>query len=189
MRARAERERLRERRELLEQAFKEPVEILQSVVDAYNNATSVGKLALRILGPLQVEVSSLPGHPRLLLDGRIIDDLDTRHDGIVRILGLARLDPSPKPRDINDVTLYRDSFGGFNLVYRVTKATERFGEWTQFRFEINPLMRKTSYPRWFGVAFASLPQELKLLRAVGKHQHDVRPLDTEWFKALLFQML
>jgi hypothetical protein len=82
-----------------------------------------------------------------------------------------------------------DSFGGFSLVYRVPDTIKRYGDWTQFRFELNPLTGRGSYPRWFAMEGTGLRRELKILRAVGRHQHEVRSLDDEWFKDLLLQLV
>lgn len=189
VRAREQREREAERTALLEQAFVEPVEVLRDLVDAFNRASAIGKLAMRSPTSLVAEVSGQAGHPRLTMQGKILDDFDTHGSGIVRIICLVSLKPTPSPRTNDDLLRDRDSFGSFNLVYRVQNASERFGEWAQFRFEINPLMMQSSYPRWFGVGFRDLPRELQVLRAMGRHQHEQRQLDSAWFEALLVQML
>ena len=83
----------------------------------------------------------------------------------------------------------RESFGGMNLVYMVRDKRERFGEWLQFRFEMNPFSGKSTYPRWFPIDFGKLPRALQTLRAIGLYQHQRKQLNDEWFKALLMQML
>ncbi|WP_161605139.1 serine/threonine protein kinase [Myxococcus xanthus] len=189
-RAREAAERSKERQALLEQAFGEPVEILRGLVDALNNVTSVGKLTLRVLGPLHVEVKPQSGHVRLILEGQIIDDLDTKSsNGVARVIGSARLDPTPSVKNREEIYRNQDSFGSFSLVYFVSSASERFGRWTQIRFEINPLMREVSYPRWFAVDFRDLSHQLKVLNAMGRYQHERCPVSDEWFKALLIQIL
>jgi hypothetical protein len=189
VRARATGERLRERQSLLEQEFREPVEILQSLVGAFNNASAIGKLELRERGPLTVEVTSQHGRSRLGLHAQIISDLKTRYDRIARILAIVQLNPAPSPQNRDAIYRERESFGSFNLVYRVQSESDRFGDWTQLRFEINPLIPKATFPRWFAVGLDALPRELDLLRAVGQYQHQQRPLDEEWFRELLIQLL
>jgi hypothetical protein len=83
----------------------------------------------------------------------------------------------------------RESFGGFNLVYRVPNANERFGTWTQFRFEISPLLPKMVYPRWFALGVDDFIHQLRMLQALGEYQHQQRALDHDWFRALLLQVL
>ncbi|HET8669965.1 MAG TPA: hypothetical protein VFM05_04880, partial [Candidatus Saccharimonadales bacterium] len=83
----------------------------------------------------------------------------------------------------------RESFGSFNLGYRVNQATDRFGNWTLFRFEHNPLTGKIGYPRWFGVDLDELLRQLQLLNAMGVYQHQQHALDYEWFQLLLGHLL
>jgi hypothetical protein len=57
-RQRAEREKVQERKSLLEQAFPfmKPVEILRSLVEAFNAAATVGTLEMKVVGPLSVRL-------------------------------------------------------------------------------------------------------------------------------------
>jgi hypothetical protein len=136
---------------------------------------------------LKLEVAAAPGKPRLVMDGSIIDDFSTPYDGTVRMTATVRLEPTPRAMSERDMVHNRDSFGSFNLVYRVPRAEERFGSWTQFRFERNPLSGGIEYPRWH--AAPDLLREMQVLRALGLHQHEQRSLDGEWFTALLLQIL
>jgi serine/threonine protein kinase len=188
-RAREAREREVERTALLEQAFAEPIDVLRSLVEAFNSASSIGKLQFRQSGPLKAEINSQPGHSRVVLEGRVLPDLDLRYDGLIRVIGIAVVEPKPRPQSRADASRDRESFGGFNVVYRVRTASERFGYWSQFRFEINPLMPHATFPRWFAIDFHDLPHELQVIRAVGQYQHEEKPLDEMWFKALLIQVL
>lgn len=188
-RAREARERREEREALLVQAFAEPSEILQGLVDAFNGASELARLTMQASGSLGVEVKGHPGRSRLVMQARIIDDLDLRPDGVVRIIAAAQLVPPPKPPDQRAILQDRDSFGGFNLYYRLQSPESRFGTWNQVRFEISPLMREISYPRWFPIGLAELPHELRVLRAMGRHQHQKGPVDDAWFKSLLEQIL
>jgi serine/threonine protein kinase len=188
-RAREERERREERSALLKLAFDEPLGVLRSLVEAFNTASAVSALSIRESPRLDFEVLGAPGHPRLVISASEIADHDIRPNGVVRMMATVQLAPVPQPVDANDVYTDRDSFGGFNLVYRVRNAEERYGTWTQFRFEISPLMRERSYPRWFALSLGELPRALALLNAMGVHQNEQRQLDDEWFKALLLQML
>ena len=187
-RAREQREREQDRRALLESQFAEPLDTLRSLVETFNAESAVGQLELRVASGLEAEVWGQRGHPRLLLSGQIVDDMDIQPNGIVRITAIGRLDPYPKPPTREEM-YDRESFGSFNLVYRVSRGTERFGYWSQLRFEIHPLMREMSYPRWFGIGLHDLLDELRVLNGVGHHQHEERALDDLWFKALLVQML
>lgn len=188
-RAREERERYAERRALLEMAFSEPMELLASVVEAYNSASSVGKLQMRSDDALAAEVLTRASGTRLVIAGQLIDDLDARPNGIVRAIAVVRLEPVPRLANERDMIRDTESFGSFDLVYRVQRADDRFGAWTQFRFEHNPLTGRSSYPRWFGLPLHELPHQLQVLQALGIYQHQARPLDDEWFKALLVRML
>ena len=114
--AREERERRAERQALLEMAFQEPVIALKSVVMAFNDASAVGKLQWHEIGAMSAEVRSGSARPRM--SAQAIDDLDARPNGIVRVIGVVQLEPTPTPRDANDAIRDRESFGSFNLVYR-----------------------------------------------------------------------
>lgn len=188
-RAREAREKEAERTALLEQAFTEPVDMLRGLVDAFNRESLDGQLSLIVRGPLAAEVRSPGGHSTLHIEGWLVEDTPTDYDGIARVLGIVRLQPVPKPKDQYAAVMDRDSFGSFNIVYKVREEEDRFGEWAQIRFEVNPLVPKSTYPRWFAVSLQDLPRELQILRAVGHHQHQKRSLDDEWFKALLLQIL
>lgn len=178
-----------ERYSLLERAFEEPVQILQELVDAFNSASSISKLELRAYGPHGIEVKNSDGRQRLLMRGEIIGDLQAGSFGIARILSKVELDPPLTPVSRDQAYRDRDSFGSFNLIYRVPNSTDRFGDWAQIRFEINPLMPESRYPRWFALSLDELPEQLRLLRAMGVYQHQQHDLDEEWFKALLLQIL
>jgi hypothetical protein len=114
--------------------------------------------------------------------------MDIRGDGVVRLIALVALSPRPTSKSTSEA-LSRDSFGSFNVVYRVRSTTDKFGEWTQLRFERNPLLGGSMYPRWFGLGLGELPRELGLLRAMGQYQHQQRQLDDAWFHDLLIQLL
>jgi eukaryotic-like serine/threonine-protein kinase len=187
--ARHSRARQAQRAGLLEQAFTQPRAVLTELVEAYNGATATDRLVVHKRAPFRYEVTSPSSRTKLLLDGNIIDDLDTRTDGIVRLVALVGLDPRPSPRDPNEAIMNLESFGSFNLVYRVQSAKDRFGEWVQLRFEQNPLMPRSTYPRWFGLSLAELSRQLGLLRAVGQYQHQQRALDDLWLRELLLQLL
>jgi serine/threonine protein kinase len=189
VRAREEKERREERKALLELAFKEPIDVLHSVVAAFNSASSVGRLTLHDTSPLSVKVEAQPGHPRLHVVAETVSDLDMGRQGSARIIAVAYLQPQPAARSHDEFFSDRGSFGGFNLVYRVRDASQRFGSWAQLRFESNPLTRERRFPRWFAIGLPDLPRELQLLDAMGRHQHEQRELDDEWFKALLVQQL
>ena len=184
--ARRERERVAERRALLVQAFAEPVAVLREIVETFSASSDVAKLTIREQ-ELEVTVTGRPGRPRLEVSATIGEDIDTRYDGIVRMAATVHLDPTPEPTSEREALYDRESFGSFDLVYRVRRAEERFGTWTQFRFERSPLAREREYPRWH--AAPDLLDELHALRAIGVHQHEQRPLDGEWFMALLAQMV
>ncbi|MDO8502746.1 MAG: hypothetical protein Q7S20_12965 [Gemmatimonadaceae bacterium] len=186
---REERERQAERRALLEQAFREPVDVLRTVVDTFNEASEVGKLTMTQSGPLSAEVKPSRSGARLLLSGEIIPDLGARPNGVYRIIGMARIEPTPSATSTEQLYRARDSFGSFNLAYRVSRVTERFGNWMLFRFEHNPLTGRTGYPRWFALDLHEFPRQLQLLNALGMYQHEKRGLDDEWYKLLLTQLL
>jgi len=117
-----------------------------------------------------------------------IEDLEVRPDGIYRVLGSVSLIPEPKPSQNSDFHK-NDSFGGFNLLYRVRSAHERFGDWHQIRFEMSPMAREMRYPHWWAHTHAELPGELRLLSAMHIYQHQRRALDHEWFKELLSHLV
>jgi hypothetical protein len=188
-RAREASEKKAERDALLKQAFVEPMEVLQGLIEAFNQVSMTGRLTLTQRGDFNAEVRSDGGARKLVLDGHIISDTPTQYIGIARILAMVRLSPAPQAKDQHEAIMDRESFGSFNLVYMVRKEMDRFGEWGQIRFEVNPLISYSTYPRWFAVSLSDLPRELQVLRAVGEHQHQKGPLDDEWFKALLVQIL
>ncbi len=185
---REERERYSERQALLQQAFAEPVEVLRSLIDTFNDASEVGKLVISER-PLSVEVKGSHSRVRLLLEARVINDLYTQSTGIYRMIGRARISPTPSVPSEIEALRDRESFGSFNLGYRVNQAADRFGNWTLFRFEHNPLTGKIGYPRWFGVDLDELPRQLQILNAMGVYQHQQRALDYEWFHLLLAHLL
>jgi len=186
---RSEREARAERHMLLEAAFREPVDILRSIVDTFNDATDVGKLAVVELSPLAVEVRGGTRGARLQLLASVIDDLDTRYNGIYRIIGVARIEPVPPAPSEEEALRDRGSFGSFNITYRVQRAADRFGSWNLFRFEHSPLTGRASYPRWFAMDLGDLPRQLQVLNAMGIYQHERRVLDHTWFELLLQHLL
>jgi len=117
---------------------------------------------------------------RLLLSGEIIPDLDARPDGIYRIIGMARIEPTQSATSTEQIYHDRDSFGSFNLAYRLSRDTERFGNWTLLRFEHNLLTSSIGYPKWFALDLHEFPRQLQLLNALGIYQHEKRGLDDEW---------
>jgi eukaryotic-like serine/threonine-protein kinase len=130
---REERERQAERDALLRQAFAEPIEVLKSLVRKFNDESEVGKLVLAERGPLSVEVKGSHNRARLLMEARIINDSFTGFS-TYRMIGMARIDPRPSVSNASEAVRDLDSFGSFNLCYRVSRPTDRFGNWTLFRF-------------------------------------------------------
>lgn len=177
-----------QRRALLSQAFAEPINVLQTLVEAFNSASDLVKLKIEVGHGTTSAVVRSPSGRSVHLNGSIIDDVDLKTDGVLRIVGTVRLDPCPTLSSIK-VAVDRESFGSFNLVYRVRRDAERFGDWTQFRFECNPLLPMGSFPRWFGLDLNEVPRQMGLLHAMGLYQHEHRILDDEWMKALLAQLL
>jgi serine/threonine protein kinase len=186
--ARATRERETERKALIHQAFEEPIEQLREVIDAYNGASGVAPLTLQVHDLMSVEVGSASGQVRLRLSALAAGDIDIRPDGIVRITAVAELDPMPKANRREDA-FDQNSFGSFNLIYRVQRADDRYGDWLQLRFKRSPLSGQMTYPHWFAMDFHDLPRELGHLRGTHIYEHQQRPLDHEWFKELLAQLL
>jgi hypothetical protein len=189
VRAREERERRAERIALLQQAFMEPLHVLRGIVDAFNAASSLVKLDLRRVDPWTVEVKGHAGAPTLLMGSQVIDDVVTGYVGVARIVGRVHLQLPVQPHSADDAIRDRESFGGFNLVYHVNRPEEKFGNWMQLRFEVNPLTGRVVYPRWFGIGLAELPRQLSILGALGEYQNERRALDDVWFTALLIQLL
>jgi hypothetical protein len=101
---------------------------------------------------------------------------------------MVRLEPPPSAAS-REEAWNTESFGSFNLVYKVQREAELFRDWTQFRFEHHPLMSERSYPRWFALPFEDVARQMLLLHAMGLYQHERRPLDDAWLKALLEQLL
>lgn len=187
-RQREEREKLAERNALLQQAVQEPISVLKDLVDAFNDASDVGKLSVEEGNDL-VEVTGSPRGKRLLLQTKIINDLRAGQNGIYRIIGMARIDPTPAVPTQMERVYDHESFGSFNFGYRVSRPEERFGNWNMLRFEHNPLMGKSGYPHWFAVDFDDLPHQLEVLNALGTYQNQQRPLDHEWFRLLLAHLV
>jgi serine/threonine protein kinase len=188
-RERAEREARAERQALLEQSFNEPVEVLRTLVDAFNDASDVGKLNLTVHNPFSVEVKGEARKASLHLHAQPIDDLKTGTHGIFRLIGIARINPVPSARNESEVFQDRESFGSFNLGYRLQQESERFGTWTLLRFEHNPLTRSVSYPRWFAVDSDDFRRQLQMLNGVGIYQHQQSELNHDWFRLLLQHLL
>ena len=187
-RRREEAERLAERKALLLNAVREPVGILQELVDAFNGASDVGKLSLTERDYSLIQVTGPAEGKALIIQTRIINDLSTQN-GIYRMLGVARIDPMPLAPKDSTIRYGQNSFGSFNLGYRVGHSDERFGTWSMLRFEHNPLMGKTGYPHWFAMELDELPTQLRLLNALGIYQNQLRSLDHEWFQLLLDHLL
>jgi eukaryotic-like serine/threonine-protein kinase len=192
----AEETRLREQTEkqgerfaLLQHAFNEPVETLRSVVNAFNDASEVGKLSLKEQGSLSAEVASSHTGSRLVLEARVIDDLNVGPNDIFRLIGIARIDPMPRLANRNDFYRNQESFGSFNLGYKVNHSRDKFGTWSVFRFEHSPIMGKVGSPRWFALDFHELPRQLAALNAMGIYQHQQGQLDHEWFRLLLEHLM
>jgi eukaryotic-like serine/threonine-protein kinase len=184
------RERQTERLALLEQAFREPVEVLKSLVDAFNDASDIGKLVMTEPSSFSVNVTGSHKPSQLLLTARAIDDLHTRYKGgIYRIVGIAQIKPMPSISNELEALRDQESFGSFNLGYKVNQAADKFGNWISFRFEHNPLTGKVGYPRWFAVGLDELPEQLQILNALGRYQHQTRALDHEWFQLLLGHLM
>lgn len=176
-----------ERRQLLSLACDEPLAILEELVNAFNEASDLATLEFGRSGHERATVrkrNAPPNAPTLSVMFQHIEDLEVRPDGTYRILGMVALIPEPKPSQDSD--FYKnDTFGGFNLLYRVRGSNERFGDWCQMRFEMSTMASKMRFPHWWAHSFKDLPPELSLLHAMHVHQHEQRPLDDEWFKALL----
>lgn len=187
--ARAERERQAERNSLLVQAFNEPIRVLRELVEAFNNATQVGRLEMTHIGQLSVEVKAAAGQRRLLLTGKLISDLNCGHNGVYRMIGVARIEPTPVAWNQDEAFRDRESFGSFNLAYRVARDADRFGDWIVLRFEHNPVTGRISYPRWFAVTLDGFPRQLQVLNAMGEYQHQQQALNEEWFRLLLGHLL
>jgi serine/threonine protein kinase len=187
-RERQEREQMDEATTLAEQAFNELVALLHGLIDAFNTQSLIGRLELRTTGAFSVEVRSQSSRTRLVLSGEVVDDLPIRTGGVAHIIARASLEPRQDPP--NDAAYNdRTSFGSFNPVYRLGRPGERYGIWFQVRFEISPIRPQAAYPHWFGVEFDELPRELQILGMLSHFQSEQRPIDDEWFKLLLVQLL
>ncbi len=186
---REEAEKRRERNALLTQAMTEPVELFITVATAFNEASDVAKLTIIRRDEVSAEISGTVEHKRLIVTSQIIDDLDSGGNGIFRILTVVKIQPPPTP--LNEEEIYRngESFGGFNLYYKVQNRADRFGSWEMIRFENNPLMASRTYPRWFPLDFADLPAALRILNGMSRHQNQRRSLDESWFTDLLDHLL
>ncbi|MEQ1923953.1 MAG: protein kinase, partial [Pyrinomonadaceae bacterium] len=185
---REETERIIERNALLIQAVQEPVNILQELVDAFNGESDVGKLVLSDKDGLFCEVTGPAGGKSLRIQTKIIPDLQTQN-GIYRVVGMARINPTPTAPKDPQLAYNQDSFGSFNLGYKVSRSEDRFGSWNMLRFEHNPIMGRSGYPHWFAVDFDNLPHQLQVLNALGMYQNQQRQLDHEWFRLLLAHLL
>jgi eukaryotic-like serine/threonine-protein kinase len=190
LRAKEEQERKAERTALLGQAFLEPLEQLRGVVEAFNGASALGRLALQKTDGLRAVVRSSDGVRTLTVSGGVVPDLPVAGVGIVRMIGAVQISPRPTFGSTNAyVQGYPESFEGFNLVYAVQQPEDRFGDWTQFRFEINPIISQRRDIRWHAIALGDLSEALATLRGMGMYQHETRPLDEQWFTALLAQVV
>ncbi|MBL0171510.1 MAG: protein kinase [Gemmatimonadaceae bacterium] len=189
--ARASQEQALERRQLLTNACEEPIAILQELVATFNAASDLGALEISRERDDVVTVRKQPGSlptPSLVVRFRQIEDLEVRADGIYRVIGAAAIEPEPKPAQQSDY-FDNESLGGFNLLYRVRRADDRFGEWYQLRFEMSPMGRERRYPHWWAHGLDKLPRELRLLSAVHVYQNQRRPLDHDWFRDLLAHLV
>jgi hypothetical protein len=186
-RAREETERRQERLALLEQVFEEPLELFRQFVETYNAATTVGKIAWEREGPFSVFVKSVTTHRGLVLQGQIVEDLDIRLKGIVRMTGKVELTSSPALEEAQHFV--PNSMSGFNLAYQVPRATDRFGTWAQFRFEFHPFTQLRGPANWFALGLAELPHQLQVLNGSTTYQHEQRALDDAWFRELVLKIL
>lgn len=185
---RAKTEILAERNALLAQTFQEPIGILSELVDSFNRASDVGKLVLSDKSTGSIEVSGPVSGTSLLFQTAIINDLPTQN-GIYRALAIVRIFPKPVAPEDPQLAYSQDSFGSFNLGYRVSQAEDRFGTWNMLRFENNPLIGNTGYPHWFAMDLDELPRQLGALNVLGALQNQQRALDHEWFQQLLTHLL
>ncbi|MES3034073.1 MAG: serine/threonine-protein kinase [Gemmatimonadota bacterium] len=186
--AQSAREAAAERTALLQVAFDEVVSLADGIVTAFNDASTLATLYLHRSSRLNVEIEGGVRQRRITIQGEVIEDLALGLDGVARLLVTVALAPPPAvPQDRRP--LDRTSFGSFNLVYCVRSSVERYGWWSQFRFETNPLTGQSSYPRWFAIPLDALPRELLLLNAIGLHQHERRELDDTWLQELIAQLL
>lgn len=178
-----------ERRKLLESAFQDVVAISSELVAAFNDATAVGKILEKRTDPQWVEYLAPSVGRLLILQCRVTEDIEVPGLGIVRCLVSVRLEPRPTPQSEHQAYNDSDTMSGFNAVYAVSRAEDRFGSWTLFRFEHNPLTQSRAWPRWFGLEVGELPRQLMLLRAMGLYQHEQSLLDEKWMRKLLGLMV
>lgn len=184
-------EQAAERRQLLRNACEEPIAILQELVETFNAASDLAQLELgsdNDGGATVRQRSARPGAPTLSVHFRQIGDLEIRGDGLYRILGSVAVHPEPRATQETDF-FKNDTFGSFNLLYRLPRSGERFGDWHQIRFEMSPLSSKRRFPHWWAHSFDELPRELSLLNAMHVYQHERRQLDHEWFRELLTHLV
>lgn len=177
------------RTSLLVSAFQEPVNVLRELVETFNAQSELGKLGWKE-STTNVKVVGLQHGVSLDISGRPMRDLDLgSRDGIVRMIGTVRVDPTPSPSSERDYYQNPQSFGGFNLLYILRNEAERFGEWKQIRFEMSPLLPHAEFPHWHELPTEQLLHELRILHAMGHYQHELRPLSTDWFRTLLAQIV
>lgn len=179
------REEAAERSELLRIAFEEPTNRVLALVEAFNKQSSVGSLQPIRRAPTALDIRGLQGTHSLVVVASETRDLPLAGYGLVRMVGLMRVEPVPRPRNEREVFQDGDRIGGFNLLYVVRSEKDQFGDWYQLRFEHNPLSNQRSWPRWFALEFDALPRELQLLRAIGRFQSELKPLDDAWITRLL----
>lgn len=185
--ARAAAEQAAERFQLLRNACEEPITILEEIVETFNGASDLAQLELgrdSDDGATVRQRGARPGSPTLSVHFHQIADLEIRGDGLYRVLGIVAVYPEPRPTQEAEF-FKNDTFGSFNLLYRLPRSSERFGDWYQIRFEMSPLSSKRRFPHWWAHSFDDLPRELSLLNAMHVYQHERRLLDHEWFRQLL----
>lgn len=180
-----------ERRAILEATYEEPLAILEALVHAFNQASDLVKLDMVRDDRRHAIVSRRDkrhDRPALTVSFQQIDDLPVQTRGVYRVLGTVSLSPEPNPRERSDF-FKNDTFGGFNLAYRVRSPGERYGDWEQLRFEMSPFSTEMRFPHWWAHTLSALPRELQLLNASHVYQHQKGPLDQQWFSELLTHLL
>lgn len=187
-RRRGQTERLAERNAVLAQTIQEPVNILKELVNTFNRESDVGQLVLSSRNDFHFEVTGKADDKSLVLQTSIIDDLNTQH-GIYRVLAVVRINPEPIVPNDPQLMHNQESFGSFNLGYRVSAADEHFGTWNMLRFEHNPLFGGTGYRHWFAMSLDELPKQLYALNSFGPYKNQQRALDHDWFEPLLAHLL
>ncbi len=187
--AREAQERFAERTALLEQAFADLLATPQALAAAFNQSSDVAQMELRRMSPLSAEIRVHRGSAKLQIEGAMVDDINIGRLGVVRLIAQIALNPAPRAKSEREAIMDRESFGSFNAVYIVRRPEDRYGDWRQFRFEMNPLAPQMTYPRWFALSLADLPRQMTILNAVNQYQHEQLSLNDEWFRFLMEQLL